>query len=155
MSTCEIEPKNHSKEWKKRNPEKVKEYSKKYYKKNRKHILDYNREYVNTSEYKYRKKQMDRKRNMNLKTDVLSHYCKEDIRCCCCGETNIVFLSLDHENNDGKQQRKKLTNDNKMHFYYWLKKNNYPQNLGLRTQCYNCNMGRSRNGGICPHKEVM
>jgi hypothetical protein len=32
----------------------------------------------------------------------------------------------------------------------WLKRNNFPS--GYRVLCMNCNHGRKRNGGICPHE---
>lgn len=81
---------------------------------------------------------------------VLSHYGKQ---CFCCGETNKKFLTIDHINNDGAKQRRELTGKNSSagwNFYHWLKTNDFPS--GYRTACYNCNCGRWRNGGICPHQ---
>ena len=71
--------------------------------------------------------------------------------CACCGETDHNFLSLDHVNNDGADHRRSLA-DHSMNFYQWLKLNNYPP--GYQVLCMNCNMGRWRNGGTCPHKEA-
>ena len=81
--------------------------------------------------------------------------------CVCCGETNILFLTLDHTKNDGAVHRKAMRiidGNRKMKgeagsgwtFYVWLRRNNYPP-LDLRVLCYNCNCGRWRNGGVCPH----
>ena len=67
-------------------------------------------------------------------------------KCVCCGETEPKFLSIDHINNDGAKHKKK-TNSN---LYRWLKKNDYPS--GFQVLCMNCNCGKYRNGGICPHK---
>lgn len=36
-------------------------------------------------------------------------------------------------------------------FLQWLKDNKYPK--GFQVLCTNCNTGRHRNGGICPHKD--
>lgn len=70
-------------------------------------------------------------------------------RCFCCGETEPMFLSIDHVNGGGLLHRKAAgmygTN-----FYRWLKKNGFPKK-GLRLACLNCNLGRQRNGGVCPH----
>lgn len=69
-------------------------------------------------------------------------------RCACCGETEPMFLTIDHINSDGKRQRRQLgAGSNK--FYDWLRANNYPP--GYQVLCSNCNFGRYRNGGICPH----
>lgn len=73
--------------------------------------------------------------------------------CACCGETTTVFLTLDHINNDGAEQRAKLRHKGGYHFYLWLKEMCYPP--GLQVLCYNCNCGRQRNGGICPHKQFV
>lgn len=73
------------------------------------------------------------------------------IRCVCCGETNIGFLTFDHVNNDGNVHRKEenVTSGEKLH--RWVIKNNFPDRL--RVMCYNCNCGRATNSGVCPHKE--
>jgi hypothetical protein len=68
--------------------------------------------------------------------------------CACCGETNKVFLTIDHINNDGYKSRKegKRTRDLRL----LLKKQGYPP--GFRVLCFNCNSGRHINGGTCPHQ---
>lgn len=81
----------------------------------------------------------------NLKLEAFAHY--GGPVCKCCGVTEVCFLSLDHENNDGYLNR--LDGGNL--FYRWLKKNNWPD-IGLRVLCHNCNHGRFINGGICPHQ---
>lgn len=71
--------------------------------------------------------------------------------CSCCGETEPMFLSLDHVNNDGKQHRAKLGTLGGAKFYKGLRDRGYPE--GFTVLCMNCNQGRHRNGGVCPHKE--
>jgi len=71
-------------------------------------------------------------------------------RCACCGETEPLFLTLDHVNNDGKSHRKMLGTLGGAKLYKWLRDNNYPS--GFQVLCSNCNHGKQRNGGICPHK---
>lgn len=73
--------------------------------------------------------------------------------CSCCGEKRLLFLTLDHINNDGYKYRKKNSKGERGagSTYLWAIKNNYPPTL--RVLCYNCNSGRARNNGICPHEE--
>lgn len=81
-----------------------------------------------------------------IRLEVLTHY---GLKCACCGENEIQFLCIDHINNDGKEHRKTVPAG---YFYRWLKKNNYPS--GFQTLCWNCNMAKSYNNGICPHKLI-
>lgn len=83
---------------------------------------------------------------------VLEHYGKQ---CACCGEKEYKFLTIDHINNDGAKHRKpsggRMKSDK---LYRWLVLNNYPKDFQIL--CWNCNCGKYRNKGICPHisKEV-
>lgn len=67
--------------------------------------------------------------------------------CICCGENNIKFLTIDHINNDGN----KMNTNDRQNIYYWIKKNNFPKDLQI--MCWNCNMGKRMNKGVCPHKD--
>lgn len=72
--------------------------------------------------------------------------------CQCCGEDEILFLTIDHINDDGAAHRKTLPRTySGGKFYKWLKRNKYPS--GFRVLCFNCNCGRQRNGGVCPHHQ--
>lgn len=71
-------------------------------------------------------------------------------RCACCGEDIPQFLSIDHIDNDGYQHRKEIGCGG-VTLYRWLCTNNFPSNF--QTLCHNCNLGKARNKGICPHKE--
>lgn len=79
------------------------------------------------------------------KARVFAHY---GHRCVCCGESNPGFLSIDHVNGCGGELRKIHGTGAKL--YRWLCANDFPE--GFQTLCINCNLGRARNGGICPHK---
>lgn len=81
--------------------------------------------------------------------------CKDEVfnkyggyNCACCGETNKLLLNIDHINNDGKEHRDKQKTGYRL--CIWIRKNNYPPIFQIL--CWNCNIGRSRNNGICPHK---
>lgn len=75
--------------------------------------------------------------------EILEHY---GAICSCCGETTRAFLTIDHLNNDGAKDRRNG----------WAVvraraiKEGWPSDLAIR--CFNCNCGRARNGGVCPHE---
>jgi hypothetical protein len=77
--------------------------------------------------------------------DVLDHY---GWRCACCGETEPMFLTIDHKEGKGNIHRAELKGKIK-DWYQWIIKENFPEEF--QTLCYNCNLGKSRNGGTCPH----
>jgi hypothetical protein len=68
--------------------------------------------------------------------------------CTCCGENDPRFLTLDHVNNDGNKHRETL----KEHQIMREAKNEGWPRAKYTCLCLNCNLGRSVNGGICPHK---
>lgn len=80
-----------------------------------------------------------------LRQLVLDHYGRA---CTCCGESEELFLEIDHIENDGAAHRKEIGVSGQ--FYGWLRRNKFPP--GYTTLCANCNHGKQRNGGICPHK---
>ena len=87
-----------------------------------------------------------------LRLEAFNHY--GGPICACCGETIIQFLTLDHVNNDGAEERRRLNGTNKRAgwgFYVYLRQQGYPP-LPLQVLCLNCNIGRHKNGGVCPHE---
>lgn len=68
-------------------------------------------------------------------------------KCNCCGESEPIFLSIDHIDNNGAAHRREVGNK----IYNWLEKHNYPKG-NFQLLCFNCNFGKRVNGGICPHK---
>ena len=89
------------------------------------------------------RKSRDRDRNL-----VYAYY---GGKCSCCGELDWRFLTIDHVNNDGHIERKKGFYTNGSQFYRYIVKNNFPKDY--RILWFNCNLGRARNGGVCPHQE--
>lgn len=69
--------------------------------------------------------------------------------CKCCGEKTVEFLTIDHINNDGAKHRRTI---GRTSILSWLKNNGYPS--GYQVLCFNCNMGKQLNGGVCPHQET-
>ena len=78
-----------------------------------------------------------------LRSDVIKGY---GGLCRCCGETELVFLSIDHINDDGAIDRKERT---ATRLYRQLSKEGYPD--GFQVLCRNCNWAKFRGG--CPHQK--
>lgn len=72
-------------------------------------------------------------------------------RCKCCGEANVGFFTIDHVFNDGKEHRREVGSGEQ--FYLWLWRNKFPEGR-FQLLCWNCNMGRANNGGVCPHVKL-
>jgi hypothetical protein len=64
-----------------------------------------------------------------------------------------MFLTVDHMNDDGAEHGRRLGSSHRRNIYRWLVINGFPE--GFQILCWNCNSGRQRNGGICPHREVI
>ena len=72
-------------------------------------------------------------------------------RCNCCGENEPMFLSIDHVDNNGAQERKSgQYSGSGYSFYRWLRKTGFPP--GYQVLCMNCQVGKHKNGGVCPHQ---
>lgn len=76
------------------------------------------------------------------KEECISHY---GVKCYCCSESNLIFLTIDHINGGGNKHRKEIGT----RLYRWLIKNNFPN--GFQVSCMNCNWGKYLNKGVCPH----
>jgi|SRR6185436_10210013 len=67
--------------------------------------------------------------------------------CVCCGEDELVFLTIDHVHNDGATHRREVGLGDA--FFKWLKSHGFPS--GFQILCRNCNWAKFREGE-CPHK---
>lgn len=148
-------------------------YSREYREKNREKNNEYHREWRKNLGDDYRKQCVDRRQrnieemtpgqlcefreNENNKAKRLYAKLRDEVfsvygnKCACCGETEKLFLSLDHVKNDGAELKRsgihgKSAND----FYRYVKKLGFPPDYQIL--CMNCNTGKHRNGGICPHQ---
>lgn len=99
----------------------------------------------------FRKKEADKSARLNaiLREQVFAAY--GGYKCACCGETEPLFLTIDHIENNGAEMRKTgVHSRGGTQFYQWLRMNKFPD--GFQVLCMNCNLGKHRNGGVCPHK---
>lgn len=85
-----------------------------------------------------------------LKNEVFEVY--GGYRCVCCGETHPSMLTLDHINEDGNLHRAALSGRVRgtVDMYRKLRDAGYPSDI--QVLCYNCNISKHRNGGICAHR---
>ena len=97
----------------------------------------------NEPSYKERQYKMLRDYQKKVQNIVYDYYGN---KCNCCGETERLFLSLDHVNNDGNKEK----NRNTYSICLKIIRDNFPNKFQIL--CMNCNHGKSRNNGICPHK---
>lgn len=84
---------------------------------------------------------------LKLRQEVLEHYSGAHPKCDCCGETETLFLTIDHMNGNGRKEKRESRQSGAT-FYLWLKRNSYP--TGYRVLCYNCNCSIGHYG-FCPH----
>lgn len=85
---------------------------------------------------------------LKMKAAAFEHY--GGPKCSCCGESQMIMLTIDHINMDGNAHRKEIGKTAR-DIYIWLRRNNYP--AGFRVLCFNCNFAAFWNGGVCPHTE--
>jgi hypothetical protein len=110
---------------------------------NRESYRAYLKEYCRRPEARAKDNEYHRRKTAAAKATVLAHYGN---KCVCCGETEPMFLTIDHINGGGRRHRASMREAN---IHRWLVKANFP--VAFQLLCYNCNSGRYRNGGVCPH----
>jgi hypothetical protein len=139
--------------WRAENPDKVQKANEKQQAKRRE-------QYRNDEVYREERKaasratppSVQRERRSKLKNIVFDHYGRI---CACCGETEEKFLTLGHVNGDGAEHRRSLgMTNNSSSARLWLDiiRRDFPDDF--RIECYNCNCGAFRNGGVCPHVKL-
>ncbi len=101
------------------------------------------REFAYSLKAQYAKQVRTYKKNL-----VYSHYGRI---CNCCGETEEKFLSIDHVNDDGNIDRRQHGGGKSNNIILKIIARGFPNTYQIL--CMNCNTGKSRNNGTCPHKE--
>jgi hypothetical protein len=88
-----------------------------------------------------------RRRNQAIRLRVLIHYSGDPPSCQCCGETELVFLAIDHEGGGGSKHAKAIGGGGSK-LAKWIVDHDFPP--GFRILCHNCNHG-THLAGVCPH----
>lgn len=68
-------------------------------------------------------------------------------KCSCCGESEKVFLTLDHIQGGGRAELKGQHTK-----YAYVRAIQEYDPMKYQILCWNCNSGRQLNGGMCPHQ---
>ena len=114
--------------------------------KDKKKNNEYQKEYHNNNRGRLNFKKREQFKRM---ADLIFDYYGN--KCNCCGETQRLFLTLDHVNNDGYKYKfpsgKRITGAT---FFRKIIKEDFPDTIQIL--CMNCNHGKMRNRGICPHQ---
>lgn len=140
----------HNLEWQIKNPEKAQLHRINYWKKNKDKVYNRHREWIKQNPDKAKQYRLNYK--LSLREAVYSHYGK---KCNCCGEVILKFLTIDHVNNDGYKERTVILGKSKPAgdgIFAKIIKEGFPKKY--QVLCMNCNLGKSRNNGICPHKDI-
>lgn len=94
--------------------------------------------------------------NTKLRDEVFAAY--GGAICKCCGETERSMLALDHINEDGTTHRKQIARERGWsvrtvvgtEMWRWARRNGYPPIF--QVLCFNCNISKHRNKGVCAHQ---
>lgn len=116
-----------------------------HYYKNRDRICA-RRKQLRTPEARKRDTAAMARRHKALRKEMIEAY---GGKCQCCGEDEPLFLELDHIKNDGHKHRRTIGRGSGV-TYRTLKKAGWPRG-DYQLLCANCNAGKARNGGVCPH----
>lgn len=85
------------------------------------------------------------------KSEVFQAY--GGVKCACCGEERMPFLTLDHIDGKGADHRRELFGNRRNGagevMYRWLRKQGFP--AGFQVLCWNCNWAK-HSLGECPHQ---
>lgn len=113
---------------------------------------DYKRDWRQKRGKEYYRKQ-NRMWKQKIKITVMELYGN---KCACCGEDGLPFLTMDHINNDGKKDREKYGRSYGMyiHMRNLFYKDKKVALSKYQILCWNCNMAKQHNGGVCPHKSM-
>ena len=131
-------------DWREANREKAREQSREWRNRKLANASPEQEAAIRAAEAAKTKRNQDRRRD-----EVFAAY--GGYQCACCGETERMFLSIDHINNDGNVERKSgAYRSSGTAFYLWLCKQQFPP--GYQVLCMNCQTGKHRNGGVCPHQ---
>lgn len=79
---------------------------------------------------------------------IMKEISNGDIKCACCGERHIEFLTIDHIKNNGSEEVRKAGGHHR-DLYNNMVKNGYVKE-NYQVLCMNCNFALGHSG-YCPH----
>lgn len=120
-------------------------------------IRKYHREYrrKRRADPEYRAKENKRayvdtqRRRAKLREELFRIY--GDV-CACCGESEKRFLTLEHKNGSGQPDSNFIRMRTLGQERIWKDAIEANDPSKFETLCYNCNIGKAANKGVCPHK---
>ena len=131
-------------DWREANREKAREHAREWRNRKLANASPEEAAAIRAAEAAKTKRNQDRRRD-----EVFAAY--GGYKCVCCDETERLFLSIDHIDNNGNVERKSgAYRSSGTAFYLWLCKNKFPP--GYQVLCMNCQVGKHKNGGVCPHQ---
>lgn len=135
------------KRYRKKNAAKIKQITRAYHEKNREQIAARMRAYRERTKEDRRPKDAAYQRNARkrLRAEMLAAL---GGACACCGESEPLFLDMDHINGDGAEHRRRVGTS--LSLLYAVRREGWDETK-YQLLCCNCNQGRERNGGVCPH----
>lgn len=86
--------------------------------------------------------------HLSTKQRVVLYYSNGTMKCACCGEDHLEFLTINHMHGGGVQHRKRLAKAG-TNLYQWLIKRSFPEDFNVL--CFNCNFAEGHYEK-CPHK---
>lgn len=78
-------------------------------------------------------------KQFKLRKEVIKYYGNE---CACCGESNTLFLTMDHIGGNGVIDREEMKKAGHTSVYSWIKAKKYPS--GFQVLCFNCNQSKGK-----------
>ena len=109
----------------------------------------YRKKYQKDGRYREDNARRAKENRVALRQAAYEHY---GAKCACCGVSELLFLTIDHVDGGGCKQRRENGWTGNGPLLKWLRDHNYPDSYQIL--CFNCNQGRHRNGGICPHRDM-
>ena len=115
-----------------------------YKARHRERLLAKSKEYYQRNRAQHN--QYGRNARLRIRLEMLQAY---GGKCACCGETELVFLTLDHVEGGGRKHQRELGGSSDDTARY-LKSLGWPRD-GYQILCFNCNYAKYRLG-VCPHQ---
>lgn len=113
--------------------------------------IAWRRAYQSQPKYRQQQYQRNRKRYANDRLALFTALCGGEPHCQCpgCNVTDLVFLQLDHQENNGGSERRRLKNCGAARIYFLARRD--PNRMKkFQVLCANCNHAKGRFNGRCP-----